>query len=181
MATLSSRGTADRSGRALGNEVAAGHDAAEDDADRLRLAYRAYQKGLHSSSARLFAEALTNDPKLADSRQTQHAYNAACAAALAGSGRGKHEPSPDDATKAKLRRQALDWLKAELLAWDRLDLPKLPGTKEIVGEALKHWKADTDLAGIRDEKELAKLPAESRSSGNDHAPTRRATNAAVVG
>ena len=33
--------------------------------------------------------------------------------------RGKDEPTLDDAAKAKLRRQALDWLKAELTAWSK--------------------------------------------------------------
>jgi hypothetical protein len=31
-----------------------------------------------------------------------------------------------------------------------------------VARTLSHWKADTDLVGIRDEKELAKLPEEVR-------------------
>ena len=44
-----------------------------------------------------------------------HRYNAACAAALAASGQGKDDPPPDDAAKAKLRQQARDWLKAELV------------------------------------------------------------------
>ena len=35
--------------------------------------------------------------------------------------------------------------------------------KAIVAPTLQHWKADTDLAGIRDEKELAKLPEEERA------------------
>ena len=61
--------------------VLAKTETPKDNAERVRLAYRAYQKALHVSSARLFAEALANDPKLADDRRAQHAYNAACAAA----------------------------------------------------------------------------------------------------
>jgi len=33
-----------------------------------------------------------------------------------------------------------------------------------IAPTLQHWKADTDLAGIRDEKELAKLPEEERAA-----------------
>ena len=54
------------------------------------------------------------DPRLGDDHQSQHRYHAARAAALAAAGEGRDEPPLDDAEKAKLRRQALDWLKAEL-------------------------------------------------------------------
>ena len=36
--------------------------------------------------------------------------------------------------------------------------------KAKVAPTLQHWKADADLAGIRDEKELAKLPEEERTA-----------------
>ena len=99
-----------------------GDQQPKDNAERLRLAQRAYDKALHATAARLWAEALAADPKLGDDRQAQHRYNAACAAALAGSGQGKDDPKPDDAAKAKLRKQALDWLKAELSAWKRVSM-----------------------------------------------------------
>ena len=47
------------------------------------LAYRAYERKLFGASAKLYTEALDIDPKLADDRQSQHRYNAACAAAQA--------------------------------------------------------------------------------------------------
>ena len=37
-----------------------------------------------------------------------------------------------------------------------------PGNKELVAKTLTHWKQDADLAGIRDDQELAKLPDEER-------------------
>jgi hypothetical protein len=36
--------------------------------------------------------------------------------------------------------------------------------KAKVAPTLQHWKEDTDLAGIRDEKELAKLPEDERAA-----------------
>jgi hypothetical protein len=39
-----------------------------------------------------------------------------------------------------------------------------PGNKELVAKTLTHWKQDTDLAGIRDEQELAKLPEDERKA-----------------
>ena len=61
-----------------------GDQQPKDNAERLALAQRAYDKALHATAARLWAEALAADPKLGDDRQAQHRYNAACAAALAG-------------------------------------------------------------------------------------------------
>ena len=119
---------------------------------------------LHTAAARLYAEALRTEPKLADDRQTQHRYAAACAAALAGCGQGKDDPPPDEAARAKLRGQALGWLKSELAAWSKtLDTGK-PEARATVHQRLEHWKKDSDLAGLRDEAGLAKLPAQERQA-----------------
>ena len=66
-----------------------GDQQPKDNAERLRLAQRAYDKALHATAARLWAEALAADPKLGDDRQAQHRYNAACAAAMAGCWEGE--------------------------------------------------------------------------------------------
>ncbi len=139
--------------------------APKDEAERIKLANRAYGKTLHVASARLYAEAFMNDPKLADDRgEVQHRYNAACAAALAGSGEGKDDPPPDDAAKARLRRQAREWLRSELAAWTKVLDGGPAEMKAKIAPILQHWKDDTDLAGIRDEKGLAKLPEEERAA-----------------
>ena len=61
-----------------------------------------------AAAARLWGEALEADPKLAEDRQAQHRYNAACAAALAAAAdrprRGGREPAPDDAARAEAPR-----------------------------------------------------------------------------
>ena len=111
-----------------------------------------------------YAEALINDPKLGDDRQVQLRYDAACAAALAAAGQGKDEPTLDDAARAKLRRQALDWLNAELTALGKLLDSGPPQVRPNVVRDLTHWKQDTDLTGIRDKAALAKLPADERTA-----------------
>ena len=141
-----------------------GKETPRDDSERIGLAYRAHAEGIYACSARLFAQALEHAPKLADDRQFQHAYNAACAAALAASGQGKDDPPPDDAARAKLRTQARDWLKAELAAWAQIFDNGPAELKTTITPALKHWKDDSDVAGIRDEKELAKLPEAERTA-----------------
>jgi serine/threonine-protein kinase len=131
-------------------------------AERLRLAYRAHEKGLYAVSARLFSEALQSDPKLGEDRQAQHRYNAACAAALAAAGRGEDEPRPDDAARVGLRRRAHGWLKAELATWPKALESGAPEAKATVAKVLRHWQEDTDLDSVRDAEALARLPEAER-------------------
>ena len=126
------------------------------------MAQRAYDKGLHATASRLWGEAIAADPELADDRTAQHRYSAACSAAMAGCRRGKDDPSPDHAARAKLRRQALEWLRAELFAWSKLGEIRPPQARHLMLEALKNWREDPDLAGIRDDQELDKLQEAER-------------------
>ncbi len=144
--------------------VLKGDQTPRDNSERLQLAQRAYDKALHSSATKLWTEAFTADASVIDDRQAQHRYNAACAAALAGAGQGKDDSPPDDAARAKLRRQAREWLEAELATWGRLLDSGAADMKATVTTTLQHWKEDADLAGIRDEKELAKLPEAERTA-----------------
>jgi hypothetical protein len=121
-----------------------------------------YDSKRYASAARLWEEALQANPKLGNDRQTQHRYNAACAAALAAAGAGKDEPQPDDVAKPKLRVPALGWLNAERDAWAKLLDDGDPKARAQVVQTLQHWKLDTDLAGVRDAIALAKLPEAER-------------------
>jgi tetratricopeptide (TPR) repeat protein len=128
----------------------------------LKLAAAYAVNGRNDKASEYFSKALQGDPRLGDDPLTQPRYDAARAAALAAAAQGQDEPRLDDAAKAKLRQQALDCLKAELSAWKLLPMSTEPGNKELVDRTLAHWKQDTDLAGIRDGKELAKLPESER-------------------
>src|SRR5262249_30063659 len=121
-----------------------------DNAERLALAQRAYDTRRYATAAGLWAAALDSDSKLAEDRQAQHRYNAACAAALAATGRGQDEPAPDAATKTGLRQQALGWLKGELAAWESQQEKGPAQARAIVAQTLQHWRQDPDLAGVRD-------------------------------
>jgi serine/threonine-protein kinase len=126
-------------------------------AEQRTFARMAYDRNRFSVAARLWAEALSGDPELADDRDAEHRFSAACAAALAASGQGD-DPKPDEVTKSQLRSQALAWLKDELTTWDRSLDGGDPKARAPVVRALRHWKGDPDLAGVRDHDALAKLP-----------------------
>jgi serine/threonine-protein kinase len=139
-------------------------EAPRDNAERLALARRAYDTKRHAFAARLWAEALEADTKLAADRRSQHRYNAACAAALAASGQGIDDPPPDDAAKPKLRAQALGWLRSELAAWSKLVETGPPQARAFVAQTLEHWQKDADLTGVRGPDALGKLPEAERDA-----------------
>jgi serine/threonine protein kinase/Flp pilus assembly protein TadD len=132
-------------------------------AERLALAQLCEPKKLYAAAVRFYAEVFTAQPKLADDLRSPHRYNAACAAALAGCGQGQDAAQLDDAERARLRQQALDWLRADLAAWGQL-LKKEPAkTRAAVQQTLRHWQQDTDFAGVRGDA-LAKLPEAERQT-----------------
>jgi serine/threonine-protein kinase len=133
-------------------------------AEGLVLAQMCYDRKLQAAAARLYSEALRAEPTLAEDRQAQHPYNAACAAALAGCGQGKDDPPLDEGAKTRWRKQALDWLKAELATWSKVVESGPPQARPGVVQALQHWKVDPDLAGLRDQPALAKLPADEQKA-----------------
>src|SRR5262249_52734843 len=83
-------------------------------------------------------------------------YAAARAAALAAAGQAKDNPL-DDPAKAQFRQQALDWLKGELNNWSKVQPPRV-----FIARNLWQWQEERDLAGIRDQSALDKLPAEEQ-------------------
>jgi serine/threonine protein kinase/tetratricopeptide (TPR) repeat protein len=130
--------------------------------ERIELARLCSFKRLYRTAARFYAEGLAEEPKLADNLEGALRYNAACAAALAGCGQGDAADNLDAAERARLRRQALDWLRADFAAWGRL-LDKEPDRfRPAIVERMRHWLADTDFAGVRGSEALAKSPEAER-------------------
>jgi hypothetical protein len=85
------------------------------------------------------------------------------AASLAG-GQGKDADQLDDKERARLRRQALGWLRADLAAWTQVVDKAPPQARPAVRQALQHWQKDPDLAGLRDPDALAQLPEAERQA-----------------
>jgi serine/threonine-protein kinase len=115
-------------------------------------------KQLFAAAGRLYEEAFTARPELAEDLEHGHRYNAACAAALAGCGPTKDEPPLDDQARARWRKQALVWLRADLAAYaKRLGTGRPENRRWVAGHL--HWaQQDNDLAGVRDPAALAQLP-----------------------
>jgi serine/threonine protein kinase/Flp pilus assembly protein TadD len=144
--------------------VLEGKDQPKDAAERLIFAQLCQQfRQQYAAAARFYAEAFAERSALSTNLQTGHRYNAACAAALAGCGEGKDAIDLDEKERGRLRRQALDWLRADLEGWGRL-LNKEPKRSSLLVKTMRHWLDDQDFAGVRKPQALAKLPADERQA-----------------
>src|SRR5262249_31722414 len=85
-------------------------------------------------------------------------------AALAAAGQGEDAAKLDDKEKARLRRQSLDWLRADLVLHGKQLESGNPGDRAAERQALSHWQKDPDLAGIRDNAALEKLPTDEQKA-----------------
>jgi tetratricopeptide (TPR) repeat protein len=130
--------------------------------DGIELAGICSLKRLNRAAIRFYEGAFAADPKLLDDLGAAHRYKAACAAALAGCGQGQDADKLNDKERARLRRQALDWLRADLEGWGRLLDRGQDKDRPIIVEQLRHWLADTDFTGVRGPAALAKLPEAER-------------------
>jgi tetratricopeptide (TPR) repeat protein len=127
-------------------------------AERLEFGQLCQMLKRYAAAARLYGDAFAADPKRPHDLRVAHRYNAACCAALAGCGQGKDPPPAEDAARARLRQQALDWLRADLAAWAKAT------DRALVQRTLQHWQEDSDFAGVREQEELAKLSTSERQA-----------------
>ncbi len=118
-------------------------------------------RGYHRAAVRLAATAFAADPKLAEDLRARHRFDAACAAALAAAGRGADAAGLAQEERARLRRQALEWLRAEVVSLTR-HAGKGPLSRIEVGQLVRSWWLFPELAGVRDPDRLATLPPAER-------------------
>jgi tetratricopeptide (TPR) repeat protein len=118
----------------------------------LGLTHLCEEFGRPRAAAGLYAAVFAARPALADDLGSAIRYKAARAAV-----RAADEARLGETERAGLRRQALDWLRADLAQGASL---RRDGTSG--GPRLTTWQTDTDLAAVRDQVPLAKLPATER-------------------
>jgi serine/threonine-protein kinase len=146
--------------------ILSGKAKATDTTEQLTLAFVCQQpyKRLYAAATYFYSEAFAAEPQLAGDQPSDDRYNAACAAALAGCRKGKDADKLDAKERARLRRQALDWLRADLKAWRQvLDKASDQGGPAIV-QQMQHWLKEDDFAGVRGSEALARLPEAERPS-----------------
>lgn len=134
-----------------------------DTAERIALAElcQLYKKR-YLAALRFYEEAFTAEPKLTGDQPSLPRYNAACAAALAGCGQGEDADKLGPNAYARLRRQALNWLRADMAAWRKILEGDRSKAASAVRQQMQHWLQDTDFAGVRGPDALAKLAEAER-------------------
>jgi tetratricopeptide (TPR) repeat protein len=145
--------------------VLGGHTKPADAQENLDFALLCQvQRHRYHAAVRFFADAFHATPAIEDDLAATHRYNAACAAALAGCGRGNDAGNLPEAERMRLRKQALTWLSAELAARLKKTAGRTPADRDALVRLLTHWRRDPDFAGVRDEDALARLPAEEQAA-----------------
>jgi serine/threonine-protein kinase len=126
--------------------------------ERLELAQLCYYKKRFAAGVRFYRAAFAADQK----SEATARNDAACLAALAGCGHGRDAAALNREQRAELRGQALAWLRADLKPWQGRLRGGKAADQERVRAEMDHWLRDPNLAGVRDEKALAGLPAAER-------------------
>ena len=140
----------------------AGKHKPQDNDERLALLGVCQFKDLRGAAAALHAESFANDPNLAENLQAGHRYNAARAAAVAGCGACADGAKSNEEERERWRKQACAWLRADLKAWTKKLDTGTSADRVQAQKSLSHWRDDPDLAGLRDQDALDKLPPAER-------------------
>jgi serine/threonine-protein kinase len=144
--------------------VLRGGDKLKDAAEAIEFANLAFVTRRYNLAVRFYTDAFRAYPETAEEVKAWNRYNAACAAALWVGGTGDEKPPLDEQAKTQWRKQSLSWLEADLGYWTKQANRGKPETRALVSKTLQHWKADTDLAAIRDEPALTALPEDEQKT-----------------
>jgi tetratricopeptide (TPR) repeat protein len=128
------------------------------DADCLELAELCFFKKHYATAARLYSRALAARPRLTEDVRAGHPFNAARAAALAGTGHGDDAAGLGEPHRERLRSQARDRLRLFLLGWANKVDTGTEADRIQARKALAQWRDNPDLAVLRAAPELGKLP-----------------------
>jgi hypothetical protein len=142
--------------------VLAGQQPIANARERLAFAQLCYLQRRFAAAARFYEEALAERPDLAGDLTLGYRYSAACSAALAATGAGQDAGSLGDERRARWRRQARDWLRADLRQHARELELGAPTARATTAQTLQLWLLEPSLKGLRDEEDLARLPAAER-------------------
>jgi serine/threonine-protein kinase len=134
----------------------------QDNHERLALLGVCQFTSRTGAAARLYADAFATDARLAEDLRAGHRSNAARAAALAGCGLGEDGAKLSMAERTIWRRQARDWLRADLAACARSLESRSEESRVLVKKVLAKWKSDPDLAGLREPSAMDRLSAGER-------------------
>jgi tetratricopeptide (TPR) repeat protein len=133
-------------------------------AEALQFAWLCESRLHFADAARLYAYSFEADPKPANDLSAGYRYIAARCAALAAAGWGADSPKPDDKKRSRLRELTLEWLRADLAAWQQQAAAGTAKTPFAGPRTLPGWGMDFRFFAVREKEELAKLPDAERAA-----------------
>jgi serine/threonine-protein kinase len=160
-----------------------GRHRPQDNDERLALLGVCQFRGRYRAAAQLYADAFAADPTLADDStakcldraaretgrrdrlevlKTEPRYLAARCAVLAGCGDGDDGPKVAGAERSRWRRQAHDWLRADLAAWATSLTGESEEFRDAAQDMLTLWRVDADLSRVREPGAVDELSAAER-------------------
>jgi tetratricopeptide (TPR) repeat protein len=147
-------------------DVLAGKQKPRDPAETFDFGHICYEppQRRYADAVRLFAEAFAADPKLAEDLGSHNRYDAACAAAQGGCGKGNDAASQDDQARARLLGQALTWLRANLALRRQQATSGDAALRKEAAFRLAWWLDDQELTGVRPGPNRTSMPAEERAA-----------------
>ncbi len=134
---------------------------AEEAASFARLAFA---RDRAEAAARLWTGAFEASPELAADLVAMNRFQAARAAARSGAEGGRDLAGSGAESRAKWRRQAVEWLRADLAASTAIVDSGTSSQRAGVARRLSRWQVDPALASIREEPALSTLPEAERRS-----------------
>jgi RNA polymerase sigma-70 factor (ECF subfamily) len=163
--------------------LAGAHEPVDND-ERLALVGACQFQGRCYAAARLCVEAFAADPTLAEGLASECRaraalgeqqpvgrveelaarcrYPAARCAALTGCGLSEDGAKLGAMERAHWRKQARDWLRADLAIWANTMDSGPRAARVLVRGLLTHWRTAPDLAGLREPGALDHLPEDER-------------------
>jgi hypothetical protein len=143
--------------------VESGRYRPRNNVERLDYAFVCQLKRRFAAAARLYGEAIAADPDLPQTAPTG-LYNAASSAVRAADGQGIDAGKLTDKERARLRGEALRWLRTDLKRWAKRLEAGGPEEGAAAVKALRPWQRDATLASVRDLAGLLKLTADEREA-----------------
>jgi tetratricopeptide (TPR) repeat protein/tRNA A-37 threonylcarbamoyl transferase component Bud32 len=137
-----------------------GRAQAKDAAEELILAdFCQRYKKQYSRALHFYKKVLSARPTGASGMGSKIRYNAACCAVLAAAGQGARSPNLTGEERGKLRRESIQWLKADLMLCRKQVHSGDPlAILQVAEVMLPSWQNDGDLKTIRETEELVQLP-----------------------
>jgi serine/threonine-protein kinase len=111
----------------------------------------------------MYSDAFAADPTLADNLAAEYRCRAARCAVLAGCGLSKDGATLGEAERTHWRKQARQWLQADLAARTKTLAGASDATRGQVRKMLRGWQTAPDLAGLRNPSALEQLSADERT------------------